>query len=71
MIYDGNNKQIKIEFKKILLDENITLTEIAERMEISKNQLNNTFNKVNLSFYDIYKMASAAGYDLQVDFVKR
>lgn len=71
MIYSGDNKQIKIEFKKILLDENITLTEIAERMEISKNQLNNTFNKINLSFNDVYKMASAAGYELQVDFIKK
>ncbi|MDD4688797.1 MAG: hypothetical protein PHE51_03500 [Eubacteriales bacterium] len=70
MLYNGDSKQIKIEFKKILLDEGITLTEIAERMQISKNQLNNTFNKVNLSFTDIYKMLDAAGYKMQIEFIK-
>ena len=70
MLYNGDTNQIKIEFKKMLLDENITLTEIAERMRISKSQLNNTFNKVNLSFNDIYKMLSAAGYKMQIEFVK-
>lgn len=70
MIYNGDNKQLKIEFKKILLDEDITQTEIADKLNISKNQLNNTFNKVNLSFNDIYKMLNAAGYELEINFVK-
>lgn len=70
MIYNGDNKQLKVEFKKILLDEDITQTEIADKLNISKNQLNNTFNKVNLSFNDIYKMLNAAGYELEINFVK-
>lgn len=70
MLYNGDTNQIKIEFKKMLLDENITLTEIADRMQISKSQLNNTFNKVNLSFNDVYKMLSAAGYKMQIEFIK-
>lgn len=71
MIYQGDNKLIKTEYKKLLLDEDITLTDIANRLNISKSQLNNIFNKVNLSFTDIYKMLNAAGYDLEINFKKK
>lgn len=70
MLYNGDTNHIKIELKKMLLDEGITLTEIAKRMQISKSQLNNTFNKINLSFNDIYKMLNAIGYKMQIEFVK-
>lgn len=71
MIYQGDNKLIKTEYKKLLLDEDITLTDIAAKLNISKSQLNNIFNKVNLSFADIYKMLTAAGYDLEINFKKK
>ena len=70
MLYNGDNKQIKNEIKKLIIDENITFTEISEKLNISKNQLNNTFNKVNLSFNDIYKIMDAIGYKMQIDFIK-
>lgn len=70
MLYNGNNKQIKNEIKKLIIDENITFTEISEKLNISKNQLNNTFNKVNLSFNDIYKIMNAVGYKMQIEFIK-
>lgn len=70
MIYNGDNKQIKIEFKKLLIDEGITAVSVADRLNISDNQLNNTFNKVNLSFNDIYKMLDVIGYKMQIEFIK-
>ena len=70
MLYNGDNKQIKNEIKKLIIDENITFTEISEKLNISKNQLNNTFNKVNLSFNDIYKIMDSIGYKMQIDFIK-
>ena len=70
MIYNGDNKQIKNEIKKLLIDEGITFVSIANKLGISDNQLNNTFNKVNLSFNDIYKMLSVAGYKMKIEFVK-
>lgn len=70
MLYNGDNKQIKNEIKKLIIDENITFTEISEKLNISKNQLNNTFNKVNLSFYDIYKIMDSIGYKMQIEFIK-
>lgn len=70
MLYNGDNKQIKNEIKKLIIDENITFTEISEKMNISKNQLNNTFNKVNLSFNDIYKIMDVIGYKMKIEFIK-
>lgn len=70
MLYNGDNKQIKNEIKKLIIDENITFTEISEKLNISKNQLNNTFNKVNLSFNDIYKIMNVIGYKIQIEFIK-
>lgn len=70
MIYNGDNKQIKIEFKKLLIDEGLTAVTVADRLKISDNQLNNTFNKVNLSFNDIYKMLEVIGYKMQIEFIK-
>ena len=70
MLYNGDNKQIKNEIKKLIIDENITFTEISEKLNISKNQLNNTFNKVNLSFNDIYKIMDIIGYKMQIEFIK-
>lgn len=70
MLYNGDNKQIKNEIKKLIIDENITFTEISEKLNISKNQLNNTFNKVNLSFNDIYKIMDVIGYKIQIEFIK-
>lgn len=70
MLYNGDNKQIKNEIKKLIIDENITFTEISEKLNISKNQLNNTFNKVNLSFNDIYKIMDAIGYKMKIEFIK-
>ena len=70
MLYNGDNKQIKNEIKKLIIDENITFTEISEELNISKNQLNNTFNKVNLSFNDIYKIMDAIGYKMKIEFIK-
>lgn len=71
MFYNGDNKQIKNEIKKLIIDENITFVEISEKLNISKNQLNNTFNKVNLSFNDIYKIMNVIGYKMQIEFLKK
>ena len=39
MIYNGDNKQIKNEIKKLLIDEGITFVSIANKLDISNNQL--------------------------------
>lgn len=67
MIYKDNN-QLKNEFKKFLIDNNISQREIAKKMEISPQGLSNLLNKKNLSFNDIKKILDVIDYDLYFEF---
>lgn len=42
-----NNKQVKNEFKKILIDEEITMASVASILNIVPQQLNNKFITVD------------------------
>lgn len=66
-----NNKQVKNEFKKIVMDENITMSAVAEGLEIVPQQLNNKFNNSRLALSDLKKWLNIIGYDLAIDFVKK
>lgn len=69
-IYE-NNKQVKNEFKKIVMDENITMSAIADKLGIVPQQLNNKFNNNRLALSDIQKWLNVVGYNLVIDFVKK
>ena len=47
-IYE-DNKQVKNEFKKITIDENVTLSTVADLLGIVPQQLNNKFNNSRLA----------------------
>lgn len=66
-----DNKQLKNEFKKLAIDNNITMTEIANRCDLIPQQLNNRFNNSRISFNDIQQYCNAIGYDLVIDFVPK
>ncbi len=65
-----NNKQVKNEFKKIIIDENITMKEIADRLEILPQQLNNRFNNSRLALSDLKEWLEVVGYELEINFRK-
>lgn len=69
MIYN-NNTDLKKELKKILIDENLSLTKVAETMGISRQQLNNLFSKTNFSFDDMNKICNSIGYKLEINIKK-
>lgn len=64
-----DNKQVKNEFKKIVIDENITMSEVAERLDIVPQQLNNKFNNSRLALSDLKEWLNCIGYELHIDFV--
>ena len=66
-----NNKQVKNEFKKVAIDCNITMTEIANRCDMIPQQLNNKFNNSRLALSDLQMWCNAMGCDLVIDFVKK
>ena len=63
-----NNKQIKEEYRKLLIDKGVTLTDISNKLDILPQQLNNQFNNKRLSFSDLSKWLNLVGYDLLIDF---
>lgn len=71
MFIYNDNKQVKTEYKKVLLDEGISMTDVARKLDMIPQQLNNKFNNTRLAFSDIEKFLDAIGYDLSIDFVKR
>lgn len=64
-----DNKQVKNEFKKIAIDENITMSMVANRLGIVPQQLNNKFNNSRLALSDLSEWLHCIGYELQIDFV--
>lgn len=66
-----SNQNLKTEFKKILIDNNLTLTDVASQLKIVPQQLNNKFNNKRIAFTDIQEFLNVVGYDLYIDFKPR
>lgn len=66
-----NNKQVKNEFKKMTIDCNITMTDIAKKCDMIPQQLNNRFNNSRLALSDLKQWCDAMDCDLVIDFARR
>lgn len=66
-----DNKQVKNEFKKIVIDESITMSIVADRLEIVPQQLNNKFNNSRLALSDLKEWLNCIGYELELNFKKK
>lgn len=63
-----NNKQIVIEIKKLMLDNNVSQRIIAKRIGITPQGLTKLLSKKNFGFEDADKILKAMGYTLVIDF---
>lgn len=68
MLY-ASKEQLIIEFKKILLDKQISQREIAQKLNITPQALTKIINKQNFSFDDMEKLLAAVDYDMVIQFV--
>ena len=57
--------------RKIMIDEKITVTELARRIGISTSNLSNKLRRNNLYSDDLKKIAEALGYELKIEFIKK
>ena len=71
MFIYNDNKQVKSEFKKMAIDCNMTMTDIARECNLIPQQLNNRFNNSRLALSDLKEWCNAMGCDLVIDIVKR
>ena len=67
MKYQSNDQVIK-EFKKLLIDNGIKQQDAAAALDMSKQAFCNYLKKKNLSFQDVQRLLSVAGYSLHFDF---
>ena len=63
-----DNKQVKNEFKKLTIDNNITMSMVANRLGIVPQQINNKFNNSRLALSDLNELLHCIGYELHIDF---
>ena len=71
MFIFSENEQIKKEFKKIVIDEGLTMVEVANRCDLIPQQLNNKFNNNRIAFTDLKQFLNSIGYELQINFIKK
>lgn len=71
MFIFSENEQLKKEFKKIVIDEGLTMVEVAKRCNLTPQILNNRFNNSRVSFNDLKMFLDAMGYEMQIEFIKK
>ncbi len=62
---------IQKEMKKLCIDEGTTLTEVAEKIDTSKQYLSRMLGKGTLVNAKLVEAMEALGYDIEIKFVKR
>ena len=71
MIKYINNAELKKEIKKIIIENDCTQKEIAEKLEMLPQTYNTLINKKNFSFADMQRILNTLDCDLYIDFRKR
>lgn len=71
MVYTKNPEDIKREIKIMLLNANMTQIQLSEKLGKSPQSVNNVIRQQNISLYTLTDIANAAGYDVEINFVKR
>ena len=66
-----DREQFKKLFDKLLIDEGLTKREVAKRLGVSPQGLQNLLNKKQLSFEDVQRISDAIGYDLFIELRRR
>ena len=65
----NSKEQLIIEFKKILLEKQVSQREIAKKLNITPQALTKIINKQNFSFDDMEKLLQAIDYSMDVNFI--
>ena len=56
--------------RKLMIDENVNLTELGRRINNSTSNLSNKLRRNNLYSDDLKKIAEALGYELKIEVIK-
>lgn len=70
MIYT-NTKELFTEFRTIMKSENITVNELANRLNKSQPATSGILRMNNISLNSLDELANAINYDLEINFIKK
>ena len=59
------------EIKKIMIDEEISIVELAKRLDTSQPNLSAKFKRNNFSVNEMKDIANKLGYELEIKFIKK
>lgn len=59
------------EIRKALIDEDITLTMLAEKLNVTQPNISAKFKKNDFRISELLAIAEAIGYDLNISFTKK
>lgn len=62
---------IRKEIKKILIEEDLTQGDLAERIGTSQQNFNAKLKRDNFSNKEMQEIADALGYELKIEFIKK
>ena len=62
---------IEKEIRKILLDEDIEIKELASRLNTSQQNISAKLKRNNFTTKDIEKILNVLGYELKIEFIKK
>ena len=62
---------IEKEIRKILLDEDIEIKELASRLNTSQQNISAKLKRNNFTVKDVGKILNVLGYELKIEFIKK
>lgn len=59
------------EIRKIMIDEDITLTSLAEKLNVTQQNMSAKFKKNDFRISELNSIAEAIGYEVNISFIKK
>lgn len=66
-----DNQQLKAELKALAVQNGVSMSDIAARVGIVPQQLNNKLANKRVSFSDMAEFLDTFGYQMKIDFIKK
>lgn len=58
------------EIKKILIDKDMTLTDLAEKLGVTQQNVSAKLKKNDMRISEVERIATLLGYELKLEFIK-
>ena len=70
MLEYKNSDQFKMDYRKYLENNGISNAHVARKIGISPQQLNNIWNKKELTLYDVQRLCIAIGFKCDINIFR-